>query len=55
MGTERLTRLCTSLGKYSDAELRLQGPGLLRSLSDELAAARSELDRYLREKQQSAR
>jgi two-component system sensor histidine kinase RpfC len=55
MGTERLTRLCTSLGKHSDSELRLQGPGLLRSLADELASARSALDRYMREKQQSVR
>jgi two-component system, sensor histidine kinase RpfC len=55
MGTERLTGLCTSVGKLSDAELRLQGPGLLRSLSDELAAARSEFDRYVHDKQQSAR
>jgi two-component system, sensor histidine kinase RpfC len=55
MGTERLTSLCTSLGACSDAELRLQGPKLLRTLSDELSAARSELDRYLKEKQRSAR
>jgi HPt (histidine-containing phosphotransfer) domain-containing protein len=54
MGTERLTRVCTNLGSRSDAELRLQAPGLLKSLSEELAAARTELDRYLREKQQSA-
>ena len=54
MGTERLTRLCGSLGKHSDAELRLQGPGILRELTGELAAARAELERYLRDKRQSA-
>jgi two-component system sensor histidine kinase RpfC len=54
MGTERLTRLCTTLGAHSDAELRLQGPQLMRLLSDELAAASGELDRYLKEKQLSA-
>ncbi|HZM33427.1 MAG TPA: ATP-binding protein [Burkholderiales bacterium] len=47
MGTDRLTALCASLGKLSDAEMRLQAPRLLRSLSEELAAARSELERYL--------
>ena len=40
MGTDRLTRTCSSLGSLSDAELRLQAPALLRTLSDELAAAR---------------
>jgi two-component system sensor histidine kinase RpfC len=54
MGTERLTRLCTKLDAYADGELRLQGPKVLRMFSEELAAARRELDRYLQEKQQSA-
>jgi two-component system, sensor histidine kinase RpfC len=54
MGTERLTHLCAKLDSYADAELRLQGPKLLRTLGEELAAARRELDRYLQEKQQSA-
>ena len=54
MGTDRLTRVCTNLGKLSDAELRLQAPGLMRSIADELSAASSELERYLRDKQQSA-
>ena len=53
MGTDRLTALCGSLGKLSDAELRLQGSGVLASLGDELAAARAELERYLRERQRS--
>jgi two-component system sensor histidine kinase RpfC len=54
MGTDRLTKVCTNLGKLSDAELRLQAPRLMRSIADELSAASSELDRYLRDKQQSA-
>jgi two-component system, sensor histidine kinase RpfC len=54
MGTDRLTRICASLGSLSDAELRLQAPALLRSLTDELAAARGELERYMRERKASA-
>jgi len=54
MGTDRLTTLCSSLSRLSDSELRLQGPGLLRALGDELAVARGELERYLRDRQQSA-
>jgi two-component system sensor histidine kinase RpfC len=54
MGTDRLTALCTSLGRQSDGELRLHGPGLLRSIEDEFNAARVELERYLRERKQSA-
>src|SRR5919204_120384 len=46
IGTDRLTSLCTSVGKLSDAQLRLQSTAVLRSLSDELAAARSELERH---------
>jgi two-component system sensor histidine kinase RpfC len=53
MGTDRLTSLCTQLGKLSDAELRLQATGLYKSVSAELAAARAELERYLQDKQQS--
>ena len=53
MGTDRLTRLCGSLGALSDNELRLQGPSALRSLDAELAAARDELERYLGETQRS--
>jgi len=54
MGTDRLTQLCSKFDGCSDAELRLQGAKLLRSLGEELAAARRELDRYLQESQQSA-
>ncbi len=53
MGTDRLTALCSRLGRLSDSEMRLQGPALLRSLNDELAAARAELEGYIREKRQS--
>jgi len=54
IGTDRLTRTCTSFGGLSDAELRLQAPALLRSLTDELGAARSQLERYLLERRKSA-
>jgi two-component system sensor histidine kinase RpfC len=53
MGTDRLTALCSQLGKLSDAELRLQAPGLFKSVSAELAAARAELEGFLRNRQQS--
>jgi two-component system sensor histidine kinase RpfC len=54
MGTDRLTRLCSRLDKLSDAEMRLQAPALLRMLSEELAAARTQLERYLQDRQSSA-
>ena len=54
MGTDRLTRLCTALGKHSDAELRLQGVAVVRSIGEELAAASEELNGYLRERKKSA-
>ncbi len=50
IGTERLTRLCSVLGKTSDAELRMQGAGLVRSLNEEFALGRSALERYVQEK-----
>ncbi len=53
MGADRMTALCSSLGRLSDAEMRLQAPALLRLLSEELAATRSELERYLAERRQS--
>ena len=53
IGTERLTTLCGSLGGLSDAEMRLQGSALLRSLGDEFATTRAELERYVRESRQS--
>jgi two-component system sensor histidine kinase RpfC len=53
MGTDRLTRLCTNLGSLSDAELRLKGLALQRTLSEELAAASGELEGYLQERRKS--
>jgi two-component system sensor histidine kinase RpfC len=54
IGTERLTRLCASLGKYSDAELRLQAAGLVRSLSEEFELGRAALERHVQEKRSSS-
>jgi two-component system sensor histidine kinase RpfC len=53
MGTDRLTALCANLGKLSDSEMRLQAPRVLRSLTEELAAARGELERYVVEMKKS--
>ena len=50
IGTERLTRLCATLGKYSDAELRLQSAGLMRSLTEEFELGRTALEHYVRER-----
>ena len=54
LGTDRLTQVCDRLHSYSDTELRMQGPRLVRLFGEEIAAARRELERYLQEKQQSA-
>jgi two-component system sensor histidine kinase RpfC len=54
MGTDRLTQTCTSFGKLSAAEVRLQSAGLLRSLSEEIEAARVELERYVQERRKTA-
>jgi len=53
MGTDRLTRLCTSLGALNDGEMRLRTPALMRSLTQELGAARDELERYIAERRRS--
>jgi len=50
IGTERLTKLCASLGKCSDAELRLQSSSLVRSLNEEFSQGRAALERYVQEK-----
>jgi two-component system sensor histidine kinase RpfC len=55
IGTDRLTAVCGRLGKLSDAQLRLQSTAALRSLSDELAAARGELERHLQNRKRSSR
>jgi two-component system, sensor histidine kinase RpfC len=54
MGTDRLTRACTDLGRLSDSELRLKAAGLVRTLSEEFSAARGGLESYLKEKRRSA-
>jgi two-component system sensor histidine kinase RpfC len=54
IGTDRLTWLCSSLGRLTDAELRLQAPALQRALGEELAAARGQLERHLKERRRSA-
>jgi two-component system sensor histidine kinase RpfC len=53
IGTDRLTRLCSSLGSLTDAELRLQASALQRAFSEELSAARHELERHLKERRSS--
>jgi two-component system, sensor histidine kinase RpfC len=50
IGTERLTRLCASLGKSTDAELRLQSSSVVRSLNEEFSQGRTALERYVQEK-----
>ena len=54
MGTDRLTALCTALGRLSDAELRLQSTGIVRSLRTEVDAARADLERYLKQRRSSS-
>ena len=54
MGTDRLTRLCTNYDKLSDAELRLQAPALLRTLTEELTTVRAQLEQYVAERKSSA-
>jgi HPt (histidine-containing phosphotransfer) domain-containing protein len=53
IGTDRLTALCSRLGGLADAEMRLQARMPFQSLSEELAAARRELERYVRERKKS--
>jgi len=53
MGTDRLTKLCSSLGNLTDAQLRLRSPALQRSLAEELGLARTQLERYLLERRKS--
>jgi HPt (histidine-containing phosphotransfer) domain-containing protein len=54
MGAERLTVYCKELGRYSDAEVKLQIPALLKTLREELAAIRDAFERYLQERKKSA-
>lgn len=55
MGTDRLTKVCGDLGKLTDSELRLKSGTLTRSVSDELAVVRQELEKYLSERKRSSR
>jgi two-component system sensor histidine kinase RpfC len=50
IGTERLTRLCASLGKLSETELRLQSTRLVASLEEEFAQGRAALERYVKDR-----
>ena len=54
LGTDRLTQMCSDLGRLSDPEVRLQAPGLLRALNEEFAAVRDELQRRLHDSHRSA-
>ena len=47
MGAERLTAYCRDVGRLTDAEIKVQGLLLLKSLRGELATTRDALDRYL--------
>jgi len=53
IGTDRLTALCARLNGLADTEMRLQGRMLFQTLSDELTAARRELERYVLERKKS--
>jgi two-component system sensor histidine kinase RpfC len=54
IGTDRLTRLCGSLGGLTDADVRIQAPSVHRRLVEELAAARSQLEQHLQERRRSS-
>ena len=54
MGADRLAALCGELWRLSDPELRLQAPGLLRSLKHEFATACDALQRHVKARQHSA-
>jgi two-component system sensor histidine kinase RpfC len=53
MGAERLTSYCKDMGRLSDAEVKLQIPGLLKTLREELATTRESLERYLQDRKKS--
>ena len=53
MGAERLTVYCKELGRYSDSEVKLQIPALLKTLREELAMTREAFERYLQERKKS--
>jgi HPt (histidine-containing phosphotransfer) domain-containing protein len=53
MGTDRLTKLCSSLAELSDGQLRMQAPALQRSLAEEIGLAQAQLEGYLLERRKS--
>jgi two-component system sensor histidine kinase RpfC len=53
MGAERLTVYCKELGRYSDSEVKLQIPALLKTLREELAMTRDAFERYLQDRRKS--
>jgi HPt (histidine-containing phosphotransfer) domain-containing protein len=53
IGTDRLTKLCSSLGSLTDGQLRVRAPALQRSLAEELGLARAQLERHLLERRKS--
>jgi two-component system, sensor histidine kinase RpfC len=53
MGAERLTVYCKELGRYSDSEVKLQIPAVLKTLREELALTREAFERYLQERKKS--
>ncbi len=53
MGAEHLTVYCRELGRYSDSEVKLQIPALLKTLREELAATREAFEHYLQDRKKS--
>ena len=54
IGAERLTGYCRDVGRLTDAEIKLLGPLLLKSLRGELATTRDALERYLQGRKKPA-
>ena len=54
VGADRLTAACNRIGALTDAEVRVQGAGLARSLREEFDQVRKALDDYLARSQRSA-
>jgi two-component system sensor histidine kinase RpfC len=54
MGAERLTRICNEQGRLSDAQLRLQSLQVVKTLEQELSAAREALERHVQDSRRSA-
>ncbi len=54
VGADRLTASCNRIGSLTDAEIRIQGAGLARSLREEFDQVRQALDEYLARSRRSA-